>query len=209
MKSYIFCMLLCCIQIAAQSTEAGQRYKKSLIETGGYMNFSPEKVKQSPGFYVGYWYRYPVDENKTHLEIGGNFGYSSSIYDFDYGKRGAFYHIDSREFILNLGGRLVKEYTAGNTRIEWVSELSFHNLFFDGKTVPDEPETEDDENTINISIDAESIATLKFGQGIRLWKNNIGLGIQASYMPYRLWYRNTVPKGFNSFSVETGIYFKF
>lgn len=209
MKTIVFC-LVCCINITAQTGEINDHRKRSLIEAGCYLNFSAEKVKQSPGFYIGYWYRYPVDETKTHLEIGGNFNISNSLYDFDYGKKGLFYRVHSQEFIVNLGARLVKSYPLRNNRIEWVSELSFHNLFFDGKGIPsDEPEQNDNQNTIHIDTKLESVASLKIGQGIRFWRKNIGLGIQASYMPYQLWYRNTVPKDFNSFSVETGIYFKF
>lgn len=209
MKAFILCLLLGCTQIMAQVERTHESRKKWLIEAGSYLNFSPAKTKKSPGVYIGYWYRYPIDENRTHAEIGGNFGYSSSLYDFNYGKRRMFYPVYSREYMVNLGARLVKEYYSGNNKIEWVTELSFHNLFFDGKGIPDEPDREEDENTININVDTESVAALKLGQGIRFWRKNIGFGVQASYMPYRLWYKNTVPEGFNSFSVEAGIYFKF
>lgn len=209
MKAFILCLLLCFTQIMAQIEGTHESRKKWLIEAGSYLNFSPAKTKQSPGFYIGSWYRFPGDETGIHLEIGGNFAYSSSVYDFDYGKRDRFYPVNSKEYMLNLGARMIQGYTSGKTRIEWVTELSFHNLFFDGKGIPDEPREEEDENTIYVNVDAESVATVKIGQGIRFWRNNVGLGVQASYMPYRLWYKNTVPEGFNSFSVEAGIYFKF
>lgn len=209
MKTLIF-FVLCCIKVAAQTSEIHDRMERSLVEAGTYLNFSGEKIRQNPGLYVGYWYRYPVDAGNTHLEIGGNFSYSSSIYDFDYGKKGLFYRVNTQEFIVNFGTRLVKGYSFRNHRIEWVSELSFHNLFFDGRGIPsDQPVENNNKSTWTVDTHLESVASLKLGQGIRFWRKNAGIGIQASYMPYRLWYRNTVPKGFNSFSVEAGVNFKF
>lgn len=205
----IYIFMLISLGISAQTAEMNNRSKRSLIEAGSFLNFSPMKVKQIPGFYIGYWYRYPIDETKTHMEIGGNFNYSTSLYHFDYGKNNTLYPVQSKEVIVNLGIRMVKQYPLHDHTIEWVSELSFHHLFLNGSGIPDDEPTKNDNGSINISIDTESVASLKLGQGVRFWKNNIGLGIQFSYMPYRLWYKNTVPKGFNSFSVETGVNFKF
>ncbi|AZA80452.1 hypothetical protein C1637_23035 [Chryseobacterium lactis] len=204
---YIFTLIS--IQVAAQATEINNEDKRSLIEAGSFFNFSPMKAKQIPGFYVGYWYRYPIDESKTHLEIGGNFNYSTSLYSFNYGKNGTLYPMQSKETIVNLGIRMVKEYPVKNNKIEWVSELSFHTLFLNGKDIPDSEPVKNDNDGISFNVDAESVSSLKFGQGIRFWKNNLGIGIQFSYMPYRLWYKTVVPKGFNTFSIETGLNFKF
>lgn len=209
MKSGIV-LLLFCVGLSAQDTKKGKNSESSLVEAGCYFNFNHYKKQQNPGFFAGYWYIYPTDETGTHLEIGGTFGYSKSLYDFNYGKDGQFYPVRSEEFILNLGTRLVKEYSWKSYKIEWVNELSFHNLFFSDKEIPeDEPVREEDNNTIYIDIHSTSVASLRIGEGIRFWKNNIGLGIQASYMPYRLWYKQTVPERFNSFSVELSLNYKF
>lgn len=202
--------MLFCISLSAQDTETGKKWKSSLVETGSYITFSDYKMRQNAGFFAGYWYRYPFDGTETHLEIGGSFGYSKSLYNFEYGKKGQFYPIHSEEFIVNLGVRMVKEYSWKNYKIEWVSELSLHNLFFNDKGIPnDEPVRDGDDKTIYIDTHTESVASLKIGQGIRFWKNNIGIGVQASYMPYRLWYKETVPVRFNSVSIEAGVNFKF
>lgn len=185
--------------------------EKSLIEMGSFINFNKFKTKQNVGVYGGYWYRYPIDKTKTRLELGINFGYSKSFYEFNYGKDGVLYPIRSEEFIWNFGARMIKGYSLKNNTIEWVSELNFHALFFDEGDIPkDESQKEQrDDNIIYVDTHSASFSSLKIGQGIRFWRNNVGIGVGTSYLPYRLWYKHTVPEGFNSFSVETSLVFKF
>ena len=121
-------MFLCLnLNLSAQNVQL-KKSEKSLIEVGSFLNFNKFKVNQSAGFYGGYWYRFPVDETRTRLELGANFGYSKSFYEFDYGKDGILYPIRSEEFMWNFGARMIKEYPLKNNTIEWVSELSLHNL---------------------------------------------------------------------------------
>lgn len=202
--------LLFCLNLSAQNvnTERGER---STIEVGSFLNFNKFKTRQNAGVYAGYWYRFPTEESKTHLELGTKFGFSKSLYEFNYGKNGLLYPIRSEEFIWNLGARMVKGYELRNTRIEWVSEFSLQTLIFNDGDIPkDKPqEKSDNDNTIYIDTHSANLSSLKIGQGIRFWKNNVGIGVQASYLPYRLWYKQTAPEGFNSFSVETSLIFKF
>lgn len=210
MRTFIIGLFLC-LDLSAQSLEK-VKSERSLIEVGSFLNFSKFKTKQNAGFYAGYWYRFPVDETKTHLELGTNLGYSKSFYEFNYKKEGLLYPIRSEEFVWNLGARMVKEYHVENIKIEWVSELGLHTLIFNDGDIPkDEPEKNDSQNsyTTNIDTNTATFSSLKIGQGIRFWKNNIGIGVQASYLPYRFWNREITPEGFNSFSVETSLLFKF
>ena len=199
-----------CLNLSAQNMK-NSNSEKSLIEMGSFINFNKFKTKQIVGVYGGYWYRYPIDETKTRLELGTNFGYSKSFYEFNYGKDGVLYPIRSEEFIWNFGARLIKGYSLKNNTIEWVSELNFHALFFDEGDIPkDESQKEQrDDNTIYVDTHSANFSSLKIGQGIRFWRNNVGIGVGVSYLPYRLWYKHTVPEGFNSFSVETSLVFKF
>ncbi|ASK30413.1 hypothetical protein CEY12_09965 [Chryseobacterium sp. T16E-39] len=208
MRTITFCVLAAMNFQAQIPVEATKKDKRSMIEAGSFMSFSSYKERQTPGLYFGYWYRYPIDENKTHLEFGANFYHSTSTYDFRYRKKGEYYDVSTKEFLLNIGIRMVKEYPVRNHTIEWVSELSMHNLFFSGKGIPNERRESNDENTIYINTNTESIASVRVGQGLRFWKNNFGVGIQASYMPFRLLEKNAVPSGFNSFSIEAGVNFK-
>jgi hypothetical protein len=203
-------LLFLCVNLSAQNVNA-EKSKRSLIEVGSFLNFNKFKTKQNPGVYAGYWYRFPADESKTHLELGTNFGYSKSLYEFNYGKNGLLYPIRSEEFIWNLGARMVKRYELRSNKIEWISEFSLQTLIFNDGDIPkDEPqEKSDKDNTINIDTHSASFSTLKIGQGIRFWKNNVGIGVQASYLPYRLWYKQTAPEGFNGLSVETSLIFNF
>ncbi|KUJ50632.1 hypothetical protein [Chryseobacterium sp. JAH] len=203
-------LLFLCVNLSAQNVNA-EKSKRSLIEVGSFLNFNKFKAKQNAGVYAGYWYRFPADESKTHLELGTNFGYSKSLYEFNYGKNGLFYPIRSEEFIWNLGARMVKRYELRNNKIEWVSEFSLQTLFFNDGDIPkdDSQEKSDNDNTIYIDTHSASFSTLKIGQGIRFWKNNVGIGVQASYLPYRLWYKQTAPEGFNAFSAEASLIFKF
>lgn len=209
MRTFVI-FLLFCLNLSAQNVN-DEKTEKSLIEIGSFFNFNKFKTKQNAGVYAGYWYRFAADESKTHLELGTNFGYSKSLYEFNYGKNGLLYPIRSEEFIWNLGARMVKGYEFRNNKIEWVSEFSLQTLFFNDGDIPkDAPqEKSDKDNTIYIDTHSASFSSLKIGQGIRFWKNNVGIGVQASYMPYRLWYKQTAPEGFNSFSVETSLIFKF
>lgn len=202
--------LFLCLDLSAQSLEK-VKSERSLIEVGSFLNFSKFKTKQNAGFYAGYWYRFPVDETKTRLELGTNLGYSKSFYEFNYKKEGLLYPIRSEEFVWNLGARMVKEYHVENIKIEWVSELGLHTLIFNDGDIPkDEPEKNDSQNSYtNIDTNTATFSSLKIGQGIRFWKNNIGIGVQASYLPYRFWNREITPEGFNSFSIETSLLFKF
>lgn len=209
MKTIVIILFLFCTGLSAQNLES-KTSEHSLIETGVFMSFSDLKVKDHMGFYGGYWYRYAADETNTHLELGTNFGYSKSFYDFNYGKNGELFPIRSEEFIWNFGARMVKEFELKNNKIEWVTELSMHNLFFDQGGIPkDEPNKTADDQTIYIDTHTASLSSLKIGQGLRFWKDNIGFGVQASYIPYRLWYRETIPKGVNSFSLEMSFNIKF
>ncbi|MBK1897767.1 hypothetical protein [Chryseobacterium paridis] len=209
MKVLALCALMVVNLHAQVLTESTKKERRSMVEAGSFLSFSSYKESQMPGVYVGYWHRFPIDENKAHLEFGLNFYHSTSIYDFDYGKNGELYHVRSKEFLLNIGLRMVKEYPVRSNSLEWVSELSMHNLFFSGNGIPGDKPEKDNGNTIYVDTNTRSIASIRMGQGIRFWKNNFGLGIQGSYMPFRLLQKNAVPSGFNSFSIETSIYFKF
>lgn len=211
MRTVIIFTVLCLnLSLSAQNTGL-KKSEKSLIEVGSFLNFNKFKNHPSPGFYGGYWYRYLVDETRTRLEFGTNFGYSKSFYEFNYGKDGVLYPIRSEEFMWNFGARMIKEYSVKNNKIEWVTELSLHNLIFDDGDIPkEEPErTSENENTIYINTNTASFSSPKIGQGIRFWKNKAGIGVQASYLPYRLWYKQTAPEDFNSFSLEASLLFKF
>ena len=181
---------------------------KLIFELGIISDNSRKISKPNPAFAFGVWCHYPA-ENDTRLELGGNFKSGSTIYNFDYGKNSNYYKVESKGCIVNLGGRLVKEFSIKNQKIEWLNELTLHTLFFDGTGIPDDliRETEN-ENTTVIVIDAESISTLQFGQGLRIWKKNVGFGVKASFTPYRLWYKTTVPNQFNVFSAEATISLK-
>jgi len=209
MKTFVI-ILLFCLNLSAQNVNV-EKTERSLIEFGSFLNFNKFKTKQNVGVYAGYWYRFPADESRTHLELGTNFGYSKSLYEFNYGKNGLFYPIRSQEFIWNLGARMAKEYELRNNKIEWVSEFSLQTFFFNDGYIPKDEtqEKSDKDNTIYIDTHSASFSTLKIGQGIRFWKDNLGIGVQASYLPYRLWYKQTAPEGFNAFSVETSLIFKF
>lgn len=209
MRTFVI-FLLFCLNLSAQNVNA-EKTEKSLIEFGSFLNFNKYKTKQKAGAYAGYWYRFPADESKTHLELGTNFGYSKSLYEFNYGKNGLLYPIRSEEFIWNLGARMVKGYELRNNKIEWVSEFSLQTLFFNDGDIPkdDSQEKSDKDNTIYIDTHSVSFSSLKIGQGIRFWKNNVGIGVQASYLPYRLWYKQTAPEGFNALSAEASLIFKF
>lgn len=176
-----------------------------LLEIAISTDFSSKITQQNPAIGFGIWYRHPIDHD-ARLELGGNFRTGTAMYHFIYGKNGNFYEVNSKGYILNLGGRMVKEFTIKNQKVEWVSELTFNNLFFDGTGIPDDPirETEN-ENTVHIVIDAETISSIQFGQGIRIWKGNIGFGLKASFTPYRLLYKTTVPNQFNVFTIEAGL----
>ena len=175
---------------------------KLLLEVGFSTDFSKNIEAKNPAFGFGIWYRHP-SENHVRLELGGNFKAGTTIYKFQYGKNGSFYDVNSKGYILNLGGRMVHDFTIKNQKLEWISELTLNNFFFDGTGIPDDPIREPiNENTTVIVIDAETISSLQFGQGLRLWKGNLGFGIKASFTPYRLWYKFTVPQQFNVFSAE-------
>ncbi|WP_028121132.1 hypothetical protein [Epilithonimonas tenax] len=191
----------------AQNQTESKDYKL-IVELGIISDNSSKISKPNPAFAFGIRYRYPMEAD-TRLELGGNLKSGATIYNFDYGKNGSFYKIESKGYILNLGGRLVKEFSINNQKIEWISELTFNTLFVDGTGIPDDPIREPEiENTTQIIIDAESIPTLQFGQGLRIWKGNIGIGIKASITPYGLWYKTTVPNQFNVFSAEATISIK-
>lgn len=186
-----------------------QRKDSKLIFELGIISDNSSKISTpNPAFAFGVWFQYPT-EIDARLELGGNLKSGATIYNFDYGKNGSYYRIESKGYIFNLGGRLVKEFSIKNQEIEWISELTFNTLFVDGTGIPDDPIREpENANTTQIIIDAESISTLQFGQGLRIWKGNIGLGVKASITPYRLWYKTTVPNQFNVFSAEATISIK-
>ena len=181
---------------------------KLLLEIGLSTDFSKNIETQNPAFGFGIWYRHPSEKN-VRLELGGNFKTGNTIYNFTYDKDGNFYDVHSKGYILNLGGRMVHDFTIKNQKLEWISELTFNNFFFDGTGIPDDPIREPiNNNTTVIVVDAETISSLQFGQGLRLWKGNIGFGIKAGFTPYRLWYKSTVPKQFNVFSAEATVSIK-
>jgi len=188
---------------------AQEMEKKWIIEMGGFQSFAKQKQSNQPGVLLGIWRSSPVEEN-LRLELGGNFRLSSSNYNFKYKKSGQTFDIETKEYVLNLGGRMIKEFKIKNQRIEWISELSFNNIFFGGKDIPDNQENETNVNqgVIRTNFDSENLSTLQFGQGLRIWKGNIGLGVKASITPYRLWYKITVPNQFNVFSAEATISIK-
>ena len=196
------------IILANAQTQTESKDYKLIFELGIISDNSTRISQPNPAFAFGIWYRYPMEAD-ARLELGGNLKSGATIYNFDYGKNGSFYKIESKAYTFSLGGRLVKQFSIKKQKIEWVSELTFNTLFVDGTGIPDDPVREpENENTTQIIIDAESISTLQFGQGLRIWKKNIGLGIKASITPYRLWYKTTVPNQFNVFSVEATISIK-
>lgn len=185
-----------------------QKDENWVLEFAVISDNSSKIVKPSPAFAFGLWYRYPIEDD-ARLEMGGNIKSGAAIYNFDYGKNGTQYFVDSKGYGWNLGLRLVKEFSIKNQKIEWLNELTLNTLFFDGTGIPDDPIREpENENTTVIVIDAESISTLQFGQGLRIWKKNIGFGAKVSFTPYRLWYKTTVPNQFNVFSAEATISLK-
>lgn len=189
-------------------TQTESKDYKIIFELGIISDNSSKISKPNPAIAFGFWYRYPA-EMDARLELGGNLKSGATIYNFDYGKNGSYYKIESKGYILNLGARLVKEFPIKNQKIEWANELTFNTLFVDGTGIPDDPiRKPENENTTQIIINAESISTLQFGQGLRIWKKNIGFGIKASITPYRLWYKTTVPNRFNVFSAEATISIK-
>jgi hypothetical protein len=190
------------ITLASAQTQTENKDYKIIFELGIISDNSSKISKPNPAIAFGFWYRYPA-EMDARLELGGNLKSGATLYNFVYGKRGNYYPVEAKGYIFNLGGRLIKEFSIKNQKIEWVSELTFNTLFFDGTGIPDDPIREpENDNTTQIIIDAESISTLQFGQALRIWKGNIGFGIKASITPYRLWYKTTVPNQFNVFSAE-------
>lgn len=201
----LFFILLCVYFTQAQNLEKDQ---KLLFELGISSDFSPNSQSRNPAFNFGVWYRYPM-EDYSRLELGGQLKSSNNFYKFDYGKQGSIYPVDSKLIIINLGGRMVKEFKIKNQKIDWISELTLNLLFFDGTGIPDDPVRKpENENAKTIIIDAEGFSTLQFSQGLRIWKKNLGFGLKTSFAPYRLWYKKTVPTPFNIFSVEANIAIK-
>lgn len=188
---------------------AQEMKKKWIIEVGGFQSFAKQKQSNQPGILLGIWRSSPFEEN-VRLELGGNFRLSSSNYNFKYKKLGETFDIETKEYVLNLGGRMIKEFKIKNQKIEWVSELSFNNIFFGGKDIPDNQQNETNENQVvlHTNFDSENLSTIQFGQGIRIWRKNIGFGIKTNFTPYRLWYKTTVPNQFNVFSAEATISIK-
>lgn len=200
-------IILGMISLKAQ-TKKDLRDPKFVIEAAVGYNQSRQILKNSGEVSLGFWYRYPM-EDTARLELGGAIKSSSSIYQFEYGKEGVVYKIESKVYFLNLGGRLVKPFSILNQEVEWISELTFSTLFFDGKDIPnDEPRESENPDTIQIAPDVESFSTMQFGQGLRIWKGRVGFGLKAAYAPYSLWYKNKVPNQFNVFSAEASILLK-
>ena len=148
------------INSKAQTTAKDQNL---IFELGIISDFSSKIEHQNPAFSFGIWYQYPLDDD-ARLELGGNIKSGSARYNFDYGKNGTIYQVNSKVVLLDLGGRLVKEFKIRNQKIEWISELMVSNLFFDGAGIPDDPIREPiNPNTKVIVNDAEAISTLQFG----------------------------------------------
>ena len=138
--------------------------KKWIIEMGGFQSFSKQKQSNQPGVLLGVWRSSQVEEN-VRLELGGNFRLSSSNYNFKYKKSGETFDIETKEYVLNLGARMIKEFKIKNQKIEWVNELSFKNIFFGGKDIPDGQQNEAGENQVvlHTNFDSENLSTLQFG----------------------------------------------
>lgn len=82
-------------------------------------------------------------------------------------------------------------------------------MFFDVKDIPtDEPRESENPGTILIDPDIESLSTMQFGQGLRIWRDRVGFGLKDSYAPYHLWSKNKVPNQFNIFSADASILLK-
>lgn len=188
---------------------AQEMQKKWTIEIGGFQTFARQKQSNQPGVLLGIWYNYPIEEN-LRLELGGNFRLSSSNFNLKYKKLSKTFDIETKEYVLNLGGRMIKEFKIKNQKTEWISELSFNNIFFGGKDIPDNQlnETIDNQVFILSNFDSENLSTFQFGQGLRIWEGNIGFGIKANLTPYGLLYKNTIQNQFNVFSVEATISIK-
>ena len=200
-------IILGMISLKAQ-TKKDFRDPKFVIEAAVGYNQSRQILKNSGAVSLGFWYRYPM-EDAARLELGGAIKTSPSVYQFEYGKDGVVYKIESKVYFLNLGGRLVKPFSILNQEVEWISELTFSTLFFDGKDIPnDEPRESENSGTIQIAPDVESFSTMQFGQGLRIWRGRVGLGLKAAYAPYHLWYKNKVPNQFNVFSAEASVLLK-
>ena len=111
MKILFLFLGLFCAQ--AQLTEKDQ---KLLFEVGISADFSSKIATRNPTIGIGAWYRYPLEAD-TRLELGGQFKNSAAIYKFDYGKNGIFYPVESKVTIVNLGGRMVKEFKIKNQKL--------------------------------------------------------------------------------------------
>lgn len=176
--------------------------KHILVELSAGSDFSKRMINKDVVFGAGLWYRFPIEEN-ARLELGGSFKYSKAKYQFVYGKNGIVYDVTSDIADWNLGGRMVKSFRIKNTSVEWVSELTLDNMFFDGKDIEDSPPPKSaGPTTYVVVVDVESIATLRLAQGIRFWIGDFAIMPRISYSPYGLLYRNTVPTSFNKVSVD-------
>ncbi len=195
------------ISLQAQ-TKNDLRDRKFVVEAAVGYDQSNQILKNNGAASLGFWYRFPI-EDAARLELGGAFKTSSSMYQFEYGKNEVVYTIESKVYFFNMGGRLIKPFSIQNQELEWISELTFSTLFFDGKDIPDdEPIEPENPNTIQIAADVESFSTLQFGQGLRIWKGKVGFGIKVSYAPYGLWYKNKLPNQFNVLSAEASVLLK-
>ncbi|WP_300671507.1 hypothetical protein [Soonwooa sp.] len=199
MKYLVFILLSSCLFGQSDSLK---REKHLVFEVSPSFDFSNRIVKNNVGVSVGFWYRYPI-EYDARLELGGSIKYTQAKYNFVYGKNGVFYDVNSDIVDWNLGARMVKNFKIKNKNIEWISELTIDNMFFDGKNIPDTPRTKpDDPNTIVINVDVESIASFRLAQGFRFWIGDFGIMPQVSYSPYSFWYRNKIPNRFEKLSVD-------
>lgn len=197
------------IGMKAQTSSLIKSKNKLLVEFSVCTDFSAQVSELHPAIGLGIWYRYPVEDG-ARLELGGNVKTGNNFYNFDYGKEGNNYHVTSKAVIINLGGRLIKEFSIRKQKVEWINELTFNTLIFEGKDIPNSSrQAPENSQSIGIVIDAESISTLQIGQGFRIWRRNMGIGIKANFAPYSLWYLDRVPNQFNVFSTEAMISLKF
>ncbi|MEC5157141.1 hypothetical protein [Chryseobacterium sp. MP_3.2] len=194
-------LLVGMISIKAQISSKVKSVNKIVLELSVSSDFSAQIPKQNGAIGFGMWYRYPIEEG-ARLEFGGNVKTGNTLYNFDFGKDGNIYAVTSKPVIVNLGGRLIREFSLGAQKVEWMSELTFSTLV-DGKDIPDSSAREQETpGSAEIVIDEETISTLQLGQGFRIWRGNLGFGIKANFGSFSLWYRDRVPNQFNVFSAE-------
>lgn len=204
-----YIVLFFLFSVFCKAQDLPKKNKNWIVETGAFVNLSDKQIKTTPGVLIGFYYQFPSQDD-VRLELGGNIKFSGSSYNFNYGKKGEVYQVNSNEFVVTLGGRMVKDFQIKNKKIDWISELSLNTFWFSGTGIPNnEQPKKSDDNTYVTYVDVESLSTLQFGQGFRVWFGNVGWSIKGNFVPYSMWYRKTLPEKFNVYSIETSVAFKF